>query len=62
METKQLSLRLAGEQFGIHKATVYWHISKKYTKLEQVDLVSVQCLGKNREALYGLFSYFVSLA
>ena len=32
VETKQLTLRLAGERFGIPKTTVYRHVARKYAE------------------------------
>ena len=34
VETKHLTLRLAGEWFGILKTTVYPHVARKYAKFE----------------------------
>ena len=48
---KQLNLRLGGEWFGVPKTTISQHLSKYYIKLEQVDLLSVQCLVKKDEKI-----------
>ena len=50
VETKQLTLRLAGEQFGIPKTSLSIGTYVASTlNLEQVDLTSVQCLMKKTE-------------
>ena len=54
VETKQLSLRLAGEWFGIPNTTaVYLHVAKKYAKF------GAGRLAEGRKSLYGVVSCFL---